>query len=499
MSIKKTQTEFLPTALIAAIDALQLKGTPKATAIQIVAAIIRLSRREHLTLEEFKTISAAYFREISHNYQVPFAALKAAGIVETYTNSKGQQYSTAASVAKAYRVNPDLISETEAEVKFSVNTERFRATNLTEPMTSWTRADLNMLQVDMKEAQEYIQMHLECLLASDWKVTRLSPEYALNSYSDNVRFGLSPNRYKYSIPQLIDQVLVKEENRGKNLFRQGNGFVIDTETAFLERKRKRIRNYWNRAIHSVVGRQFFVKRVESNSRIHTNITEFPKQLLSTVTCNGEPLVEIDIANSQMAALAHVMLHGDVLGEGIMFPPLNLDTGTTKSFISHCQGETIYSEVARMLGISRAVAKTEMFRVVFGGVNKTSKAWKQIKADFPAVAAWLETVKQLPDFNLAIYLQRWEAHVMIENVYPAIKNAGFVAFSKHDSFLVPQSQVAQVRALVEQVMRDMKYLATLKHKATPCAIKLVLGGDDFLLMPLGEDMQQKCSDIILAIS
>jgi hypothetical protein len=56
--------------------------------------------------------------------------------------------------------------------------------------------------------------------------------------------------------------------------------------------------------------------------------------------------------------------------------------------------------------------------------------------------------------------------MIDHVYVALKQAGIVAFSKHDSYLVPKSQVAAAEAIVEAVFADLGYAAALKNKTAP---------------------------------
>lgn len=472
---KKTQVEYLPAATVTAIDNLSLKGFHRANAIQMVASIIRLCERESDTLEDYKTISAAYFTKISANYSPALAALKAANIVQVYTSEKGTQYSTAAGVAKAYRVNPDLLDKADAAAEFTVKADKVRCQGLSPEMEEWVTEDLLGLRIDVQAAREDVEFELEYLTSKRWQVLPTSPEYRQNGYSNDVRFGTSPTKYRYRIRTIIDEVLTKPENAHLGLYRRGEGYVICTDKQFLVRKKNALSRARYRSINAIEKRQFFARQVDSNNRVHHTITEFSKELLGHVTYQGEELCEVDVRNSQMAVLAHVMEHGDVISEGFNFPELTRSAGS-RAFLHACQVGTIYDELAPRLGLLRSQAKDEAFRTFFGGVNKGSLTWKTVAQHYGQVAAWTETVKSWVvghdekgnsiKFNLALYLQRVEAWIMMEHVYPALKKAGIVALSKHDSFLIPENQVAAAETIVESVFTDLGYKATLKNKIRP---------------------------------
>lgn len=479
---KKLQVEYLPAATVTAIDNLNLKGFHRANAIQIVAAMLRLCERESDTLEDYKTISAAYFTKISANYSPALAALKAANIVQVYTSEKGTQYSTAAGVAKAYRVNPDLVDTCDAAAEYTVKTDNVRCTGLSPEMEAWITKDLLGLEIDAKAAREDVAFELEYLTTKKWQVTSASPEYRQNGYCEDVRFGTSPTKYKYRICTIVDEVLTKPENAHLGLYRRGEGYVICTDKQFLANKKNAVARARHRSINAIVKRQFFARQVDANNRVHHTITEYSKEILGHVTYRGEELREVDVRNSQMAVLAHIMEHGDVIGEGFDFPDLLRSAGS-RAFLQACQEGVIYDELAPHLGLLRSQAKDEVFRTFFGGVNKSSLTWKVIATRYGQVSAWLETVKSWvvsqdekgnpTKFNLALYLQRVEAWIMMEQVYPALKKAGIVALSKHDSFLVPESQIAEAEAIVEVVFNELGYKATLKHKHVPATSALVV--------------------------
>lgn len=469
---KKSYTEYLPTDVIAAILALGLKGFHHAAAVQMVAAIIRLQERESQSLDDYKTIASTYWEKISQNYSPAMKALRGAGIVEVYTNEKGYQFSRAAKQPKAYRIKPELMNKVDGEVTFTMNPEKVQCSNLSPEIEAWITADLLGLQIDGKQAREDVLFDLEYMDTRAWKVTTRSVEYVQNGYSDDMRYGTSPTKYKYRIQTVIDEVLTKPQNARMGLYRRGEGYVITTDEAFLKSKKRTLNRFRFRSIMMIEKQQYFAKKVDVNNRLHHTITEFSTELLEHVTWRGQELHEVDVRNSQMAILAHVMTHGDVLGEGIAFPALK-PTASTRAFLTACETGTIYDDMAPKFDLRRAQAKDEMFRVVFGGLNRSSLSWKKVAELHPQVAAWLETTKQIVvgtdengkdiRFNVAVYMQKVEASIMIDQVYVALKQAGIVAFTKHDSYLVPASQVAKAEAIVESVFAQIGYKATLKNK------------------------------------
>ncbi|MBX0290124.1 hypothetical protein K3G63_06720 [Hymenobacter sp. HSC-4F20] len=466
---KSLQTEILPQPLATALDSLQLKGVKRATAIQICSRILALQHRHKLTCEDYIQIASTYLEKIDPQYGRVLKVLTAENITQIYQNENGTTYSTAKHQAKAYRVNPELISSDIQEVEYE--TKRFKTRNLNAREEAWILQDLQSLRIDAQKAQDELQDYLEYLDLREWEVTQRSYEYQQNQQLTTVRFGTHATEYKYKAQYLLDIFLKQPEQEGKKLYRQGEHYCIDTQQAFKRRKVESVRKRYGQALLSLQKQLFYATRSITNSRVHHTLTETPTFLLEFITVNGEILEELDVCNSQLACLAHVMLHGDVLGNaGIEFPHLDL-TGQSRAFVEACQAGSIYQNFANHVQASRSVAKTELFRVCFGGLQINLPAWKTLVTHYAPVAAWLQAVKKSvmttgEKFNLAQYLQRVEAWIMMENIYPALKSAGLVALSKHDSFLVPKLEFDAAKAILETEFERLGYLAMVKNKVTP---------------------------------
>jgi len=484
---KKIYTIYLPSSLIDAIDALHLDGVRRTTAIQIVWSILLCQKRAFRDEESFVTIPRSYFLAIDSNCYRALNPLKAVtthqgaaqAIVEVECNAQGKEsFSKDKGRPKGYRVNPEYLKGPLVNVTYTSASKRRKQRTLSAQMHMWLQSDFAQLTIEGDEARQYTNDYVGNLDLGEWRVDDTSAEYRDDELLIDVRFGTRSKKYTCKTRALLKNL--HQAGNGEHLFRAGKGgFVVATPSEFKRRKVDDILRGWKRAIRGLEENSFEPERVSTNNRLVTQLTEFPKQLLPFVLVDGVELEEVDIANSQVAFLVFVLEHGDFLGAGLAIPPLT-SSPETRRFMEEAKAGTIYLEFAASCGRERDWGKREMFRLLFSSNPAQWPSWKQFVERYGAIATWLLEFNRVNQelfgnenapLNLAVYLQRLEADIMIDRVYPRLKEEELTVFTKHDSLLCPPWDCREATAILKQVFTEVGFEAVVRIKSiapTPVA-------------------------------
>ncbi|ALW85933.1 hypothetical protein AUC43_13000 [Hymenobacter sedentarius] len=478
---KKIYTIYLPIALVNAIDAMHIDGVRRTTAIQIVWSILLCQKRAFRDEESFVTIPRSYFLAISSNCYRALTPLKEVtthhgapqAIVEVERNAQGKEsYSKDKSRPKGYRVNPKFLKGPLVTVTYTGDSKRRKQRTLSAQMHTWLQSDSAQLTIEGDEARRYTNDYVSNLDLQEWRVDDTSAEYRDDEVLIDVRFGTRSKTYNCKTRALLKKL--HQAGNGEQVFRAGKGgFVVATASEFKRRKVDDILRGWKRAIRGLEENSFEPERVSTNNRLVTQLTEFPKQLLPFVLVDGVELEEVDIANSQVAFLVFVLEHGDILGAGLTIPPLT-SSPETRRFFEEAKAGTIYQDFARCCGRERDWGKREIFRLLFSSNPAQWPSWKKFVEQYGAVATWLLEFNRVNQErfgnedaprNLAVYLQRLEADIMIDRVYPRLKQAELTAFTKHDSLLCPPWDCREATAIMKQVFAEVGFEAVVSIKPT----------------------------------
>lgn len=119
----------------------------------------------------------------------------------------------------------------------------------------------------------------------------------------------------------------------------------------------------------------------------------------------------------------------------------------------CESD-IYETLGRELGITRAVAKTEWFKLLFGPNYMTSRTKILFEDWFPAMAAVFHRMKWGDHRRLATRLQLYESHVILERIAPRIAKLGIPALTIHDSFIVGRTELEEVCAIMAVELKNV---------------------------------------------
>lgn len=214
-------------------------------------------------------------------------------------------------------------------------------------------------------------------------------------------------------------------------------------------------------ISTLLSKDFYASRNKTNNRLDHNLTNLKSTLLKGyVKLEGEYLVDVDLANSQPCLLGYTLTKMDKLQEnfpdliqGYNFPELDVLAPDLQQFLEKSSTGVLYDYLSERLGWDRELAKLIFIKIMFSKPKWNSSYKKQIRAIFPTIIQFMDDFKtQNGEPNqLAIFLQKLEAEIFIDNIYLPLRKEGHVIFSKHDSILCKESQRDELKAKMETIL------------------------------------------------
>lgn len=214
-------------------------------------------------------------------------------------------------------------------------------------------------------------------------------------------------------------------------------------------------------ISTLISKDFYAARNKTNNRLDHNLTNLKSTLLKGyVKLDGEHLVDVDLSNSQPCLLAYLISSWDKVQ--MYFPDLvkkykipDIDSAATDLalFLEKSGDGKLYDFLAEKLGWDRDLAKLIFIKIMFSKPKWNSRYKKQIRAVFPTIINFMDDfkVQNGKPNQLAIFLQKLEAKIFIDNIYNPIRKEGYVIFSKHDSILCKESQRDEIKLKMEEIL------------------------------------------------
>jgi len=220
-------------------------------------------------------------------------------------------------------------------------------------------------------------------------------------------------------------------------------------------------------IQRLEDREFYLI-VDLYGRVHTNITSLPAALRCCLSCNGKPLVSIDLKNSQplmMGIVSRRYFAGKNMPQKylrMMFDKRQ-DTYAYRSLPSMekrslpdveelldlCQSGQLY-ESFNHANVERSKFKAKFFTEVMFGKNRIKSAVKNaFSAKFPNVAGMLERLKTPDHSRAAKIMQNLEATIFIHNICGRLLRECPEMFllTIHDSVLLVAGETNKVKEVI----------------------------------------------------
>lgn len=261
---------------------------------------------------------------------------------------------------------------------------------------------------------------------------------------------------------------------------------------------------------------------EFGHRLHTPLSRLKKELRRFISYQGKPLVEVDMANSQLYFLLPLLKweiytlkgkkrQGTTLKDTIWLNNnkvyhysntimwcKSLERQYSKGFqeldfvTDACKG-TIYEKVAEQLATigffkkqedhatKRAVVKKYLLKLIFASPTENSSMysgrygaiWSAFKTIYPEVSRIVELIKEVDYKQISGLLQRIESYCMIRGVCKTVNKRypDIPLFTIHDCIVTTAEHVSTVKATLLSVIKEIiGYSPTVKGTAWGIAKK-----------------------------
>jgi len=271
------------------------------------------------------------------------------------------------------------------------------------------------------------------VLLIDFANTTLSRSL-LRYEAQNTYYNSNTQLYKSYLQYLTIQIPTHSPYHSLMMEDFSNNEVISTELY------KAIRiDYHQFSLYQIINGNFRATRPDPLSRVHTNLTNLPKEFRQFLRCNGEPFWELDIRNSQ--PLIATIVFQDILNkQGITDLPSDL-----LLYKSDCENGLFYEYFMKLNDIeptpeARSRFKTRFFtRVFFSPVRVPEpELCIQFKERYPTCYDIMCKIKGGVNSNthrdFAIELQRAEAQIIFDEINVGLIKMGIPAYNIFDSIL-----------------------------------------------------------------
>jgi hypothetical protein len=221
------------------------------------------------------------------------------------------------------------------------------------------------------------------------------------------------------------------------------------------------RDYYERSVDFIRGRDWFFSTDPNTGRVFNNVTLLPKKLRGFVRYDGKSLIEIDVANCQPLLLLSLY---DNEPERAQFE---------KAVVGGTFYELLNAQLKRKYAKSkRDKLKKAVFRQIFFGKipAKPKSVCVAFAQMFPLLYDKILKVKK-PDYRkLALLLQKSEADIIIGKAVDRIARTSRIPIlTVHDSILTVPEHVEEVKERLETA-----FLETLGVKPSLKVKKLASG-------------------------
>lgn len=197
------------------------------------------------------------------------------------------------------------------------------------------------------------------------------------------------------------------------------------------------------AIAKILTKDFFINKDVYGNRIHTNITSLKRELRKCLTVDGEPLVELDIRNSQPFFFSVILKE--------CYPELPEDV---KTYIQLTSEGKFYEYMAAALNTPLTPQfKEDLFGRVFFCKKYMNSIYNEsivFSSLFPNVFKVVLQLKSKDKDEFNKRLQNMESHLIIDTITQRIMNErkGMFLTTIHDGIMVKESEADYMKGVME---------------------------------------------------
>lgn len=493
--MKQQIKAMLPTALIAAIDQLELSRIMRGKCYKLSNILLYKTLVMAKDIDCKVVLSSAYMEKVfDKSYHKFFKRMNEEDILLSdnfYTKGK----------AKNYRINPEYINDEFAEVVYDEIVEKVNGRNIgtsnkhDEFSTNEPGDSNNNLSPGVPPISSHSHFPISYSILSSYSfshstsntpspyIPRVFEDFCVHDDLESLKYDISKLKAatRHAVANIIprnfrinDQIKSKSfkvinrltetsyyTNREKatnwckkhecDLIENGGKYYIDKLDEYIKSKKcsKTCSYHWQ--ISKLTQKHFYANRNPTNYRLDHNLTSTPKTLLEVIKQDND-LVEIDIKNSQFTFHAYWMKeNGWLQYEDVC------------TYYDLAIEGNIYEELAGTFNVTRDKAKELMMELAFSSHKHSSTLKKQFRGVFPNVLRHIEEYKSNAESSklFSIELQKRESELIIDHIYPRIKSEGIFCLTRHDSLLVRRDEFDVALRILKECCNEKEFECTVK--------------------------------------
>lgn len=218
------------------------------------------------------------------------------------------------------------------------------------------------------------------------------------------------------------------------------------------------------SIYRIIDHNYNSPKLDRNGRLHHILTNTSRAVRKHLTLEDEPVVEVDLANSQPFFMTTLFKHIPNLAEstssGRFYEDVNRQLESPYD-LSHPLEKAALKDYC----IKRIYAKPKSGGYIWWEDSPIKEIGAAMDQAFPGILEALDNYRKIHGWTgLANDLQKLESKVFIEKSLPRIQSLGIRAIPIHDSFLCKKNDaeiIAQI--VVEELNKRTGMSATIQYQ------------------------------------
>lgn len=304
------------------------------------------------------------------------------------------------------------------------------------------------------------------LMCEEWEFmdeSDLFPDYRVGAYrSPNSRayreFTTNPKELKKELLPSYDEISA-EYSKTEIITDDYLKNKVKERAAARHEKCKNSKNKYQKSLsleYCIAQEYEYIRRAQDhksigiskvNGRMHNPFTSLPKDYRCNIRYgpDKEILWSVDCVSFQPSLMI-----------GTFYNDSEEDQKEKQFCFGLIKGEGFNEFFARLLGVTRAEVKTQLFSVLFGTkYSQNTPLAKMFKLYLPRMSMRLDEIRGRKEYRahakIAIAMQRLESDIMIQGVLKEFYSLypGRPAFPIHDSFLVLKEDIETISELIRK--------------------------------------------------
>ncbi len=447
---KEQRLTSLPEQMVTDLNKLGLTKSQTNSAIKFLDLLKSKSFRNNRSYDAGIQLPNTYLTKVFNNHLYEWLnPLKESGVIQVLSNQEGVElYSKKLGIPKTYNINPSYFS-TQSNIQYQLipyKYPRFEESEQNQVFQSYKEIvsdDLKSLSFDFKKLKEIAIKKIDSINISSFKT---------GETIENRFFQVTIKKEKqFTYWMTKENALRIAQEDGLMLIQDQKRFFITNPEEFVTMKKNVFRDAYLGSIDKIEKGYWYADRNTTNNRLDSNITNLCSNLTEEIIKSND-LVQFDLANSQFAILSYLLNQKEEISTKEDF----------RLFKEFAESGELYTKIQEELGLdSRKEAKIMLFELLFSSEKNNSKNKKKIAHLFPSVVSWIDDYKRNNGYEqFAIWLQKEESKMFIDDIYLTLKEKGLFCLTKHDSIIIRKENEEEVETFLKEYFDSINFNAKL---------------------------------------